>query len=220
MIALLDLFAVYVMLLLVLAVILVELVALRTVTRDLRRALARRRAGSGPEAGDEWRVDGASNDFRALWNDFRAVLLCGDPIRTVALKDERDGGAALRAARAARLVLSRSLAMPVVSVALGLAGALVVAWWSLSSILACSFLVCFLVVMAWVSRRETLRADRHAAVLLGSAGPVVAMLEQMREDRRAEGRAVDRWRLVGRVFADCPPVEVRIEALSHVGGGS
>lgn len=45
-----------------------------------------------------------------------------------------------------------------------------------------------------LSQGEELRADRQAAELLGSAGPVIAMLEQVRADYRALGIDSDRWR--------------------------
>jgi Zn-dependent protease with chaperone function len=66
-----------------------------------------------------------------------------------------------------------------------------------------------------LSQGEELRADRQAAELLGSAGAVIAMLEQLRADCRALGIDADRWRLSDRLFGTHPPVEVRIRALSR-----
>ncbi len=114
----------------------------------------------------------------------------------------------------------------------GLAGALVVLLaselgavaltWSSVNPLANPLVTCFFATVAgWyalaarLSRREELRADHHAANLLGSARPVIAMLEQMREDCRAHGSDPDQWRLSDRLLATHPPVEVRIQALSH-----
>jgi len=71
------------------------------------------------------------------------------------------------------------------------------------------------VLILWLSRREELRADRHAARLLGSAEPVIAMLEQVQADSRALGVDADRGRLSDRLFATHPPVEARIRALSR-----
>ena len=70
-------------------------------------------------------------------------------------------------------------------------------------------------VNARLSQREELRADRQAAELLGSARPVIAMLEQLRADCRARGIDPDRWRLSDRLGASHPPVEVRIRALGQ-----
>ncbi len=69
-------------------------------------------------------------------------------------------------------------------------------------------------LMARLSQREELRADRHAAELLDSARPVIAMLEQARRDYRARGIDPDRWRWPDRLLASHPPVEVRIQALT------
>ncbi len=72
------------------------------------------------------------------------------------------------------------------------------------------------VLILWLSRREELRADRHAAQLLGSPGPGIAMLEQVRADCRALGVDADRWRRSDRLWATHPSVEVRIRALSRL----
>jgi Zn-dependent protease with chaperone function len=60
------------------------------------------------------------------------------------------------------------------------------------------------------------RGDRQAAELLGRAGLVIAMLEQVRADCRALGIDADRWRLSDRLFVTRPPVEVRIRALGPI----
>ncbi len=72
------------------------------------------------------------------------------------------------------------------------------------------------VLILWLSRREERRADRQAAQLLGSPGPMIAMLEQVRADCRALGVDADRWRRSDRLWATHPPVEVRIRALSRL----
>ncbi len=69
-------------------------------------------------------------------------------------------------------------------------------------------------LMARLSQREELRADRHAAELLASARPVIAMLEQARRDYQARGIDPDRWRRSDRLLASHPPVEARILALT------
>ena len=70
-------------------------------------------------------------------------------------------------------------------------------------------------LMARLSQREELRADRHAAELLGSTRPVIAMLEQMRRDYHARGIDPDRWRRSDRLLASHPPIEGRISALTR-----
>ncbi len=72
-------------------------------------------------------------------------------------------------------------------------------------------------LMARLSQREELRADRHAAGLLASARPVIAMLEQVRRDFHARGIDPDRWRRSDRFLASHPPVAVRIQALRFTG---
>ncbi|MGO9954396.1 MAG: hypothetical protein ACLP50_00170 [Solirubrobacteraceae bacterium] len=59
------------------------------------------------------------------------------------------------------------------------------------------------------------RADRHAAVLLASTRPVIAMLEQMRRDYHARGIDSDRWRRSDRLLASHQPIEGRIQALTR-----
>jgi len=71
------------------------------------------------------------------------------------------------------------------------------------------------VLILRLSQREALRADRHAAQLLGSAAPVIAMLEQVQADCRVLGVDADRWRRSDRLLATHPPVEARIRALSR-----
>jgi Zn-dependent protease with chaperone function len=50
----------------------------------------------------------------------------------------------------------------------------------------------YIVLTLRLSQPEELRADSHAAELLGSAAPVIAMLEQLHADCRARGVDADR----------------------------
>ncbi|MGO9899920.1 MAG: M48 family metalloprotease [Solirubrobacteraceae bacterium] len=212
--------------------------------RDLAREIADRRAGSRPHPGDDERLERIWSYLRPLLVPGRPIptvaLGDGPTSRAVGLHPGRRPRLVFRRGLleqpSVEVVLgevaheyAHTFKPPTMLVVLaawlllvvGELVALAVSFWSDAPLLGNPFVALLAfsgvggyALMARLSQREELRADRHAAELLGSARPVVAMLEQVRRDDHARGIDSDRWRRSDRLLASHPPVEVRIQALT------
>lgn len=214
------------------------------IVRNLAREISARRAGSRPQPGDDERLKRIWSYLRPLLVPGRSIptvaLGNGPTSRAVGLQPGRHPRLVFRRALldqpSAEVVLgevaheyAHTFKPPTMVVVLaawllllfGELAALAVTLSSHAPLPGNPLVVCSVVsaaggyaLLARLSQREELRADRHAAQLLASARPVIAMLEQVRHDCHARGIDPDRWRRSDRLLASHPPVAVRIQALT------